>query len=203
MKKGLSTLAACALALQLCSCGALIKAASHADDAAKVGKAGSVVADAGHVAAQGDEVARLAGRAGSEAAQTGEVASKAAAEAGKGTEAAQAAEVAGHSADAVDLLTSAYDVFEDSAEEDDGWEADEQIELEKATADLKKEAIALPALPPESRREMDAEVARLEAQVQKSAKSRKVEDMKEAGRLGTALVSKVSAIRSNATMETP
>lgn len=173
------------LASQLCGCAAL-KLVSHADDVAKVGKAGGAVAEAGQVAAHTDEVVHAAGRVGSEATQTGKV-----------------AEVAGHTGDAADILTLAYETFQDSAEEDGGWEADDQLELEKATAELKKEALALKALSPEGKKDMAVAVERLEQQVQRSAQSRKVEDMKEAGRLGAELVSKVSAIRSNATMEEP
>ncbi len=188
---------------QLCGCAAL-KLVSHADDVARVGKAGGAVAEAGHAAARGDDVVHAAGRAGSKAAQTGEVAAKTAAEAVHGGEATgKVAEVAGHTGDAAEILTLAYETFEDSAEEDDGWEADDQLELEKATAELKKEALTLKALSPEGKKEMAVAVEQLEKQVQKSAQSRKVEDMKEAGRLGAKLVSKVSAIRSNATMEEP
>ncbi len=201
MKTTLRWLGALALTLQLCGCGALLKAASHADDAAKVGKASGAVADTGQVAAKSDEIANVAVRAGDEAAQTGEVAVQTAEQAAHNGEAvAQTAEVVGHGAD---ILSLAYDTFEDSAEEDDNWEADEQAELEKATADLKKEALTLKALSPEGKKEMVEEVAKLESQVQKSAKSKSLEDMRAAGRLGAELVSKVSAIRSGATMEQP
>ncbi len=202
MKTTLCWLGALALSLHLCGCSALIKAASHADDAAKVGKVTGTVADAGQVAGKTDAVVQTAARAGDEAVQTGEAAARTAEQAGhNGDTVAHAADAVGHGADAVDILSKAYEVFEDSAEEDDNWEADEQAELEQATIDLKKEALTLQALSPEGKVEMAKEVEKLESLVQRSAQSKKLEDMRLAGRTGAELVSKVSAIRSGATME--
>lgn len=199
MKTTFRWLGALALTLQLCGCGALLKTASHADDVAKVGKASGAAVDAGQVAVKSDEVANVAVRAGDEAAQTGEVAVQTAEQAAHNGEAvAQTAEVVGHGAD---ILSLAYDTFEDSAEEDDNWEADEQADLERATAELKKASLALQSLPPEAKKQMADEVGALERQVQKSAQSKKLEDMRAAGKLGTELVYKVNAIRTGATIE--